>query len=287
MLNKNEIEALINLLDDPDSNVFDPVVDRLIELGDPAVQALEKRWEKSLRVNHQERIERVIKQIQSSRLKKEIIAWRTSGGKDLLYGAFLVARIQYPELQYEEINKAVEKIRRDIWLELNNELTALEKVKVINYFLYDLLGYDKSTKKTISPQLFLINHLLDTHKGSPVIMGLLYADIAHRLELPVYGVNLPRNFILCYYDEEFTEDPNRIMFYINPYNKGAVLGRGELEYFLDQVNLEPKSFYFTPCSNIDIIERLIFNLKFAFEQARQNDKVSQLNELLDLIKGEF
>jgi len=285
MFNQNEIEALINLLDDPDTNVFDPVVDRLIELGDPAVHALEKRWEKSLKINQQERIERVIKQIQFSRLKSEIIEWRSSGGKDLLYGAFLITRIQYPELQYEEINKVVEKIRRDIWLELNNELTALEKVKVINYFLYNLLGYDKSTKKTITPQLFLINHLLDTHKGSPVIMGLLYADIAHRLELPVYGVNLPRNFILCYYNEELIEDPNRIMFYINPYNKGAILGLGELEYFLDQVNLEPKSFYFTPCSNIDIIERLIFNLKFAYEQTKQNDKVVQLNELLELIKG--
>ena len=59
-----ELEALINLLEDPDNQVFDTVSGRLIELGEEVVIPLERRWEVTLKPELQERIENVIKQIQ-------------------------------------------------------------------------------------------------------------------------------------------------------------------------------------------------------------------------------
>jgi regulator of sirC expression with transglutaminase-like and TPR domain len=274
-----ELEALISLLEDPDHLVFDSVVNRLIELGEEVVIPLEQRWEITLKPELQERIENVIKQIQFSTLKRELNRWKLTGGDNLLYGAYLVAKFQYPELEFEPMNKVMEKIKRDIWLELNNDLTALEKVKVINYFMYEIYKFDKSLKKPHTPQLYLINHVFDTFKGSPVILGLIYAEVARRLNLPIYGVNLPRNFVLCYYDEEYLEDPNGILFYINPSDKGGALGLKELKYFLNQLKIEERDFYFKPCSNIDIIERLAVNLQYAYDHSGQPDKALGLREL--------
>ncbi len=275
-----ELEALINLLEDPDNQVFDSVVNRLIELGDEAVVPLEKRWEVTLKPELQERIENVIKQIQFNSLKHQMIHWKQTGGKNLLYGAYLVAKFQYPDLEFNPLEELLEKIRRDIWLELNNELTALEKVKVINYFLYDIHKFDKSLKKAHTPQLYLINHVMDTNKGSPVMLGLLYAELARRLNLPIFGVNLPRNFVLCYYDEEYREDPNRILFYINPSDNGTALGIKELKYFLNQLKIEPLDFYFKPCSNVNIIERLVVNLQYAYERTGHHEKALSLRNLI-------
>jgi len=275
-----ELEALISLLEDPDDMVFDNVSSRLIELGEKVVLPLEKRWEITLKPELQVRIEDVIRKIQFNSLQGGMNSWRAGGGNDLLYGAFLVARFHYPELEFEQLNEKIEKIKKDIWLELNNELTALEKVKVINYFLYDIHKYDKSLKKAHSPHLYLVNHVLDTCKGSPVMLGLIYAELARRLNLPIYGVNLPRNFVLCYYDPEFTDDPNNILFYINPSDKGAVLGLKELKHFLKHLKIEEKEFYFSPCSGIEIIERLIINLQFAYERSDQADKAQYLKRLL-------
>lgn len=199
----------------------------------------------------------------------------------MLFGAYLVARFQYPELAYDALDEKIEKIKKDIWLELNNDLTALEKVKVINYFMYDIHKFDKSLKKAHTPQLYLLNHVIDTCKGSPVMLGLIYAELARRLNLPIYGVNLPRNFVLCYYDPEYHEDPNNILFYINPSDKGSVLGLKELKHFLRHLKIEEKDFYFTPCSGVDIIERLIINLQFAYEKSGQTEKAQALKNLLD------
>ena len=209
---RRELEALMSLLEDPDSRVFNSVSDRLVEMGPAAVSPLERRWELTLKPELQERIESVIRNIQFKHLASALNSWRNQGGKDLLTGAGLVARSRYPELDIAPMNKLVEKIRRDIWLELNNQLTALEKVRVFNYFFYQIHRFDKSLKKAQSPHLYLVNHVLDTRKGSPVLLGLLYAEIARRLELPIYGVNLPRNFILCYYDSDYIEDPLGILF---------------------------------------------------------------------------
>ena len=276
-----ELEALITLLEDPDLEVFDKVSNRLIELGEEAVPPLEKRWELTLRPELQTRIENVIRSIQFNTLKGSMEIWRREGGTDLLFGAYLVARFHYPELSYEPFNQKLEKIRKDIWLELNNELTALEKVRVMNYFLYEIHRFDKSLKKAHSPQLYLVNHVLDTFKGSPVLLGLIYAELARRLNLPIYGVNLPRNFVLCYYDPDYHDDPNNVLFYINPSDKGAVLGLKELKHFLRHLKIEEKDFYFTPCSGLDVIERLIINLQYAYEQSGQAEKARNLKILLE------
>ncbi len=221
----------------------------------------------------------MIRKIHFNKLAGEMDAWRSTGGRDLLYGSFLVSKFQYPDLSYEGMDRMVEKIRRDIWLELNNHLTALEKVRVINYFLYEIHKFDKSLKKTHTPQLYLVNHMLDTHKGSPVLLGLIYTELARRLELPIYGVNLPRNFVLCYYDQDYPDDPNGILFYINPSDKGTVLGVKELRSFLRHLHIGEKDFYFTPCSNIDIIERLMINLQYAYDRSGQPEKAAMLREL--------
>jgi len=275
-----ELEALIILLEDPDMQVFDNVSERLIELGEEVVSPLEKRWEITLKPDLQERIENVIRKIQFNSLRRGMDGWKAGGGTDLLFGAYLVARFQYPELQYEQLNEKIEKIKKDIWLELNNDLTALEKVKVINYFLYDIHKFDKSLKKAHTPQLYLLNHVMDTCKGSPVMLGLIYAELARRLNLPIYGVNLPRNFVLCYYDPEYHEDPNNILFYINPSDKGSVLGLKELKHFLRHLKIEEKEFYFTPCSGTDVIERLIINLQYAYQRSGQPEKAQALKNLL-------
>ena len=275
-----ELEALIILLEDPDMQVFDNVSNRLIELGEVVVSPLEKRWEITLKPDLQERIENVIRKIQFNTLQRGMDSWKSGGGTDLLFGAYLVARFQYPELQYEQLNEKIEKIKKDIWLELNNDLTALEKVKVINYVLYDIHSFDKSLKKAHTPQLYLLNHVIDTCKGSPVMLGLIYAELARRLNLPIYGVNLPRNFVLCYYDPEYLEDPNNILFYINPSDKGSVLGMKELKHFLRHLKIEENEFYFTPCSGTDVIERLIINLQYAYQKSGQSEKAQALKNLL-------
>ncbi|HKL71307.1 MAG TPA: transglutaminase-like domain-containing protein [Marinilabiliaceae bacterium] len=284
-MDKDKLQALISLLDDPDEEVFQTVEGELLKGQVEIVPELEKAWETTLDGSCQQRLETLIHQLQFRDVKSQLRDWILNSD-DLLYGAYLVSKYQYPGLKYEDINAQVTKIRMEVWLELNDHLTALEKVRMINHIMFNIHGFSRNTSNFLSAQNSLICDVLDTRKGNPITLSVIYSVVAQRLGLPVFGVNLPKNFILAYMDE--TSDLVRtdegvdgaVLFYINPINKGTVLGKKEIEFFIRQQKLELKVSYFLPCNNREIIQRMLNNLLVAYESAGQKGKVSEIEELL-------
>lgn len=115
-------------------------------------------------------------------------------------------------------------------------------------------------------------------------MAIIYSIVAQKLDIPVYGVNLPQHFILAYVDEtKQSEFESGILFYINAFNKGFIFGRRDVDMFLKQLNLNPDKQFYEPCSNTDIIKRVLRNLISAYEHLGSAEKVNELNELLGLL----
>ncbi len=285
-----EIKALIRLLDDPDSVVFDTVSSNLQKKGIEIIPELERAWETALNEEVQSRLENIIQRIQTVYVKEKIAEWINREKPDLLEGAYYIAKSKYPELKFQEIENSIENIKKDVWLEINENLTALEKVKVLNHILFKTHKFSINHTNLNDPQNNFLNYVLQTRKGNPVSLGILYLIIAQKLEIPVYGVNLPRNFILAYMDEykqpeTFDEKTEQhILFYINPFNRGAVLGRREIDFFIKQQKLKPKKYFYIPCSNVKIIQRLILNLIFAYDQSGNKAKANRYRELLEAMK---
>jgi regulator of sirC expression with transglutaminase-like and TPR domain len=286
-MERNKVLALISLLDDPSDEIFSTVEGELLKEEVDIVPDLEKAWESTYDSTYQRRLENLIHTLQFKDVKGRLRQW-LAAPEDLLYGAWLVARYQYPGLRYEELDLKINQLRKDVWLELNDHLTALEKVRVINHILFDVHGFGRNTTNFMAAQNSLICDVLDTRKGNPISLSVIYSVVAQRLGLPVYGVNLPKNFILAYLDEGGDlvsgnkGEEISILFYLNPINKGAVLGRKEIEFFVKQQKLEPNPSYYLPCSNKDIVQRMLNNLVFAFESSNQPEKVGEIRELLSL-----
>jgi regulator of sirC expression with transglutaminase-like and TPR domain len=214
--------------------------------------------------------------------------WTDSGGLDLLAGTILVSRYQYPDLDEDKIRKQIELIKKDVWLELNPNLTAYEKVRVINHILFDVQNFSGNTANYHAPQNSYINNVLETKKGNPLMLSIIYSIIAQGLNIPIYGVNLPEHFILAYVDEYAqrtdSEQEEPILFYINPFSRGSVFSRREIDTFLKQLKLEPSKKYYESCSNIDIIKRQIRNLINAYDKLAYPQKVEDLKKLLDIVE---
>ncbi len=279
-MKREEIQALLQLLDDPNVVVNQTVSTRILEQGPTILPDLEAAWEGSMDPMHQDRIINLIQEIQTQYNHNQLQKWVRTEQNDLMKGVFLISRYQYPDLEMKELEISLDRIKKDVWLELNNNLTALEKVRILNHIIYDVHGFTKNTKNFYSPQNSFINQVLETGKGNPISLALVYSIIAQRLNLPIFGVNLPKNFILAYKDVLVPED---ILFYINPYNRGAVLGRREIEYFLKQQKIEPQESHFRPCSNLDILVRVLQNLINAYHKSGYREKANLFEGVLKLI----
>lgn len=286
-MNKTEINSLIKLLDDPDSSVFQAVRNKLSQIGSDVIPHLEKAWENSLDALFQTRIEDIIHDIHQSHIKVKLTEWSNNSQHDLLEGAAIISQFQYPDIKYEDFKKQIDIIKKDIWLEINDNLTALEKIKIVNHIIYDVHKYSRSKSNNNSIQGLFPNQVLNNKKGSPIALAIIYAIICQQLDIHVYGVALPKNFILCYrdemqtaFDEELTEG---ILFYINPFNKGVVFGKKEIEFFIKQQKIENKKAYFLPVSNKNTIINLVNEIVSFYENSAEKTKADEYRSLLKIL----
>lgn len=285
-MNLKEVIALITLLDDPDDGIYSEVKNRFIILGPPAIPHLETAWENSFDALMQKRIEGIIHTIQFKALQNALKYWAEHEQDDLFKGCAIIARYQYPDLDENKLKKQLHQIKQDVWLELHDDLTAIEKVKIINHIMFEVHQFGGNITNYHAPQNSFINVVLETKKGNPVMLSVIYALVCKELGIPIYGVNLPQHFVLAYVND-FTNlfDPSHktlsdnILFYVNPFSKGLIFNQGDVDAFIKQLNVEPETKYYLPCSNLDIIKRIINNLIYSFDKMGYAEKVQELKDL--------
>lgn len=284
MIDPVEVNSLIRLLDDTDAEVYQHVHQKLLSYGTEAVEYLENAFGEAFDPIQQERIANLVHEIQFGTLKNDLRLWQQSGAFDLLRGILIINRYHYPDLDEQKVINQIESIKRDIWLQMMNEASPVEQIKLMNHVFYSIHGFSGNTTNHRDPQNSYISQVLETKKGNQISLAIIYSIIAQKLDIPVYGVNLPQHFILAYLDESReSEFEGGILFYINAFNKGFIFGRRDVDMFLKQLNLQFDKQFYEPCSNSDIIKRVIRNLISAYEHLGSSEKVDELNELLQIV----
>ncbi|MEK6477692.1 transglutaminase-like domain-containing protein [Catalinimonas sp. 4WD22] len=278
-MDNKELKALVSLLDDEDQEVLGHVEEKIISFGDIIIPFLEEEWENSFNPNVQKRIEDIIHTLQFEALKKRLEEWFNSEEQDMLEGMWIIATYQYPDLTLEDLKKQLEQIYYEAWLEFKTDVHPFDRVKILNSVLFGKLKFSANTKNFHAPANSMINTVLETKKGNPISLCVIYMLVAQRLKLPVYGVNLPSLFILTYKSQE-------TQFYINAFNRGLIFSKNDIDNYIAQLKLQPIDIFYQPCSNLDIVRRMFRNLIVSFEKLGDYDKAEEIKILLDIIFSE-
>lgn len=284
-----EMQALVSLVDDPDLEVFMQVSEKIYGFGAEAIPFLQKAWDNSFDPLVQSRIETLMHQIHFDHILWELEQDFEHGCKDLLTAWGTLSRYEHPELNEEDIRYELNQIRKDIWLELNDNLTALEQIKVFNHVFFGTHGFTGNIDNYNSAGNSFINKVLHTRKGNPLSLSVIYMMVAQGLDLPIYGVNLPEHFVLAYTGKAFDAasmrmEDHKVLFYINPFSRGMVFSSQEVEKFVQHLNLDPIPSYFEPCNNSDIILRMINNLINAYETDGLKEKQREMEHLRAVLR---
>ena len=279
-LDESEFKALLRLIDDEDEEVSSHVWAKLLSLGESGKERIEAEWFMASDPEMQRRLEEVINRIHQKGVGKELLDWRKDGGSDLLKGWFLVSKFQFPELEYQKYRNEINRLVNKTWLEINAQMDAGQKLRVINHMLFKMEGYGTNAGRPRFPHNNHLNYLIDHQQGNVHSLSLLYMIICQQLDLPITGVILPGYFILLWRDgvEEF---------YIDVFNGGQTFKKARLQSYLKQMNVPEKASYFTSTSNIYIILNLITAIATDYKENGKLDKVAELEELLEDIDIRF
>ncbi|MCY1723142.1 transglutaminase-like domain-containing protein [Prolixibacteraceae bacterium Z1-6] len=289
-MKKSKLNALIELLDDPDILVFGMVEKELLKETHEIIPELEKKWESSFDENCQERIENIIQNLQFKKTRDKLQNWLSTSPEDqnLIDGFCIVDHFQYPDLNPLNLQLKVETLRKSIWLELNNSLTLLEKTTILNHFLFNMNGYSVNLSNAHSPQNCFLNQVLDTKKGNSISMSIFYTILARQLELPAQLIDFPKNPLVAMVDSDLAQKVHGsshhsdVLFYINPSNKGSITSRKEIEYHLKRNEYLPFNEYTEPKPDSLFIKRLLESLQESYLSVGFTEKEERIKELLRL-----
>ena len=283
-----EIRALLQLIDDPDDEVFDTVANRLLGFGREIIPNLEQLWEATIDEGLQERIETLIHRVHFNDLQDEFLEWSNSKNPELLRGAILVAKYQFPDLNIPSILTQFDQIRRNIWLELNNYLTPLEQVNVFNSILYNyykLQGHELTERE---PKYFFINQVLESKQGNSYSLGVLYLALCELLDIPIFAIDLPRQFVFAYIDtlhHFYRQDDDavqQIQFYVDPLS-GMVYTQKDVDTYLRKINYNDRESYMSPLSSKRVIFKMLEELALCYRYKREEAKAEEIQSLMNLL----
>lgn len=280
MQENKEIKALFHLLDDPDEEVFSVVSGKIMDYGRGIIPNLENLWENTPAEEIQERIELLIHRLHYRDLSEEFESWNKSPYQDLLTATILVARFQYPDLAATSIMQEMEKLRRNIWLELNSYLTPLEQVHVVSSILYNYYGLKGMEVGYQHPEEFLINKVLECKRGNTISNGILYLILSELLDIPVRAINIPKQFVLAFFKSDINPDDesdmqHQIEFYIDPLS-GQVFTHKDVENYFRRISVPPVPSYFKPISHRRIIQTLLEEFSKCFDNTKDDYKLKEL-----------
>lgn len=286
-----KIQTLIQLIDDPDETVYSEVKQQLLLLGPVALPYLEQVWNDTINSWLSQRIEDIITDIQYNELTHHLIQWKYHQQEDLLYAVWLINHFQYPEVSLETLQKKIDTIKKDVWIEFAEDLTAIEEVQIINHILFEVHQYAPNITNYYSMQNNYLHYVLENKRGNNITLGILYLLIAQKLKIPIYAVNIPDYLILCYlnenmnlYDARSQSVQDAILFYINPFSKGILLQKEDIIEFLHQINTKEKEEYFIPCSHIEVIERLLLSIAQSYVQQGNSTMYSRYKKIAQQLK---
>ena len=284
----SELKPLLSLLDDPLEEIFQSVSEKLIQQGNAALSELNLAWEQSTNPLLQNRLENIIDEIEFQDLYNLFKVWISKKSDDYIYGIFLFEKILYPGLDYKQFLNSFNKVYQEVWLEINDYLTPIESVRVINRVLFTNLKFTaKTTKKTTGID-YSVSRLLQTKNGSQYSLALLYLALVQKLNLSIFGAGLLSHCMLCYEDASLVkhapdgEANLSTLFFIYPFKDGAIYGKKFIETQLANPAEDFNTDLLKPISNNLFLKNILENLSNKFKINKFANKHKKTERILTL-----
>jgi len=198
---------------------------------------------------------------------------------DLIRGALVIARTEYPHLEIEEYAGRIEKMGQRA-AALAPDGDPQRTLAALNQVVFEQANLRGNREDYYDPRNSFLNDVLDRGLGIPITLSLIYMEVARRVGFPLSGVGMPGHFLLKHYGEDGQE---RL---IDCFNRGDILSRQDCQSRLDEIysgEMKLRPEFLHPISRRQILTRMLNNLKTVYLSTRNFRKALPLADLVLVI----
>lgn len=280
-MDNQELLTLLALWDDPDKVVRDAVFNRLEKEGRPILDRIQGllqgpegpagapgTWKGLTDLLH------------LGFVLDDLVAWKQGPDPDLFRGLCLTLQALFPEVDAEVLDPLVKRDIQEIWIELTDNQTLMEQVKLFNYCFFRRLRYNPVDPFLRVPRFAFVDMLLTNKTGNPVLMGLLYVYYAYQLGLPIKAYRFTGGYLPGVVDPQ-----GKLLFYVNVYQRGALMDLDKLE---DQVKTVHKGLDVKeacPATALDMVHLYAESLCYIFMTRQEEGPASKMRAVINILGG--
>lgn len=177
--------------------------------------------------------------------------------------ALLVASAFQPGLELDSYLSRIDLLAEHAGRGVRRIIGSRLQLAEFNTFLFAMEGFRGNHASYYDPRNAFLSDVLDRKLGIPVSLGILYMEIARRLDLQIEGIGLPGHFILRHVAPEGE-------FLIDPYSQGTLLGVEDCEHLVRTLygpHAQLDERHMKPISRIRVLKRLLSHLKEVYLHA--------------------
>ena len=255
-------DAIVRLLRDNDPVTVTLLKEQLIETGSEGIPALRDllALDDAAVTAH---VREVLEKIETGQAHDEMLLFVHMFPEhgDIEAAWWLLTRCFEPQAPEAKLRRKLDAWGRRLQMLVAEAGSARERLQVLTTFMAEELGFRGNAEEYYDPKNSLLSEVIETRLGIPISLAVLYIIVGRRAGMQIDGVNLPGHFIARY---------ERILF--DPFHQGRILSRPDCEAILARQRLKTQSNYFAPASSRLIFMRMLANLLFIFERARERQK---------------
>jgi regulator of sirC expression with transglutaminase-like and TPR domain len=255
-------DAIVRLLRDNDPETVQLLKAQLIDSGREGIAALREL----LTVDDaavEAHVRDILERIETDEAQDEMLlcAHLFPEHGDIESAWWLLTRCFEPEAPIAKLRRRLDAWGRRLRMLVDQASSSRERLQTLTTFMAEDLCFRGNAEDYYDPKNSFLSDVMETRRGIPISLAMMYVIVGKRANMPIEGINLPGHFIARY---------ERILF--DPFHAGRILSRADCEAILARQKLKTQSSYFAPASPRLVLMRMLANLVFIFERAGEKPK---------------
>lgn len=192
----------------------------------------------------------------------------------LVNGAVAIALHQSKDINAAEVNAELQSIAETIRSRVRGRQPQAMLAHLHGH-LFDELGFVGDTENYYSTANSFLPSVLQTHRGLPITLSLIYKTVAQRLGMRSWGVALPGHFLVGV-------DAGDGPLLVDAFARGRILTPDEAHDRLEEIfgeQVEWSSDLLQPATNRHWLTRMLQNLLMIYGAAGKYSDVAAMLEL--------
>lgn len=252
-------QALRTLLDDPSPSVREALVEAFKECGLEGIDALRLWAREDEDTNVRNAARTLLEELVGPDVVGTFVDFIRAQRYELETGVIILNRVVQPDLDVGALCQEMDAIAERCRQLIARPATIRELCRVINRVIFHEYGFRGNKDDFENPANSLIGEVMQTRKGLPITLGVLYLLVARRVGLEFEPICLPGRFMIAYFGA-----PEPV--YVDAFDGGRLRTPGEVSAFLEENGLPVDVADLAPAPISEVLLRFCRNLANHYEE---------------------